>query len=307
MIAYGLRDGSLERQHYADPSYLPQNAPMVVGQPGSTMHDPTLWQPLALGQVAAQGLTPIPSQVQSFVGSQWGHVRGFALHASAKGLPIDPGAPPIGDATSASYKRQAVDVIRAAATKTAIVASSPVDWNARANVVVPSSLRADVELYLSLNGALHDAAVAAWGAKRTYQTARPISMIRYMAFQGQSSDPKAPSYNAEGLPLVAGLTKLVNGQVLVRTRHGWVLGTRWTPLQPTPPSPGWVSDGSAFASAAHAVLGRAVARTAAQAARSGLDAGIDIPADDTAGQKLGLAAGRKALALARRYFAGTVR
>jgi hypothetical protein len=55
------------------------------------------------------------------------------------------------------------------------------------------------------------------------------------------------------------------------------------------------------------VLGRAVARTAAQAARSGLGAGIDIPADDTAGQKLGLAAGRKALALARRYFAGTVR
>ena len=36
VIAYGLRDGSLERQHYADPSYLPQNAPMVVGQPGST-------------------------------------------------------------------------------------------------------------------------------------------------------------------------------------------------------------------------------------------------------------------------------
>ena len=86
------------------------------------MHDPTLWQPLALGQVAAQGLAPIPSQVQSFVGSQWGHVRGFALHASAKGLPIDPGAPPIGDdASSASYKRQAVAVIRAATTKTAIV------------------------------------------------------------------------------------------------------------------------------------------------------------------------------------------
>jgi hypothetical protein len=67
-----------------------------------------------------------------------------------------------------------------------------------------------------------------------------------------------------------------------------------------------VSDGSAFASAADAVLGPAFARTTAQAERSGLEAGIDIPADDTAGQKLGLAAGRNALALARRYFAGTV-
>ncbi len=163
-----------------------------------------------------------------------------------------------------------------------------------------------MKLYLSLNGALHDTAIAAWGAKRTYQAPRPISMIRYMAFQGQSSDPKSPSYNAEGLPLVPGLTKLVNGQVFVRTQHGWVLGTRWLPLRPTPPSPGWVSEGSAFAAAAHAVLGRTVARTAAQAAHSGLEAGIDIPADDTAGQKLGLAAGRNALALARRYFAGTV-
>jgi hypothetical protein len=307
VIAYGKRDGSLESRHYADPSYLPQNAPMVVSRPGAPMHDPTFWQPLALGQVAAQGLAPIPALVQTFVGSQWGHVRGFALKTSAKGLPIDPGAQPIGGAASRSYKRAAVDVIRATAAGSggAIVSSSPADWNGRANAATRSSLAGDVKLYLALNGALHDAAVAAWGAKRTYQTPRPISMIRYMAFEGQSSDAKAPSYNAEGLPLVPGLIELRNGQVVVRTRTGWVLGTRWTPLHPTPPSPGWVSDGSAFASAADVVLGRAVARTAARAERSGLDAGIDIPADDVAGQKLGAVAGRSALALARRYFAGT--
>ncbi len=246
--------------------------------------------------------------MQTFVGSQWGHVRGFALKTPAKGLPIDPGAPPIGNPASRSYKRAAVDVIRATAAGSgaAIVASSPVDWNARANVATHSSLARDVKLYLALNGALHDTAIAAWGAKRTYQAPRPISMIRYMAFQGQSSDRKAPSYNAEGLPLVPGLIELRNGQVVVRTRTGWVLGTRWTPDRPTPPSPGWVSDGSAFASAAHVVLGRAVAHAAAQAEASGLDAGIDIPADDRAGQKLGVVAGKNALALARRYFAGTV-
>lgn len=342
VISYGQRDGSLERQHYADPSYLPQNAPMVVSRPGSTMHDPTLWQPLALGQVAAQGLAPIPSNVQTFVGAQWGHVRGFALRTSAKGLPIDPGAPPIGGAATRSYKGAAVDVIRATSSRrgTAAVGSSPVDWNARASTAAGSSrlgartgstaadLRRDVMLYFALNGALHDAAVATWGAKRFYQSPRPISMIRYMAFQGQSSDPKAPSYNAEGLPLVPGLVELVTsgssapgqplsalaadvGQVAVRTQTGWVLGARWTPGRPTPASPGWVSEESAFAFAADEVLtsatGRSFARTAVKAGRSGLEAGIDIPADDLAGKKLGVAVGKNAWSLARRYFAGTAR
>ncbi len=184
-----------------------------------------------------------------------------------------------------------------------------------------------MKLYFALNGALHDAAIATWGAKRTYQAPRPISMIRYMAFQGQSSDPKAPSYNSEGLPLVPGLIELITsgssaqgqplsalaadvGQVAVRTRTGWVLGTRWTPDRPTPPSPGWVSDESAFAFAADEVLtsatGRSFARTAVKAGRSGLEAGIDIPADDLAGRKLGVVAGKNAWSLARRYFAGTV-
>ncbi len=287
VIAYGRHDGSLEQQHYADPSYQPQNAPMVVSRPGASMHDPTFWQPLAFGQVAAQGLAPNPAQVQRFVGAQWGHVRAFAMRS-----PIDPGAPPIGDSTSASYKRAAVDVIRATSgAGTALVGSSPVDWNARART---SSLASDVKLYFALNAALHDAAIAAYGAKRTYQAPRPISMIRYLSFESQ-------------LPLVPGVSELRNGQVFVRTRNGWVLGTRWTPISPTPPSPGWVSDGSAFAAAAGAVLGQAFARTVAQAERSGLAAGIDIPVDDDAGQKLGAVAGKNALALAQRYFAGTAK
>ena len=328
VIAYGRHDGSLERQHYADPSYVPQNAPMVVGQPGSSMHDPAFWQPLALGQVAAQGLAPIPAQVQAFVGAQWGHVRGFALRASATGLPVDPGAPPIGDPTSRVYKRAALDVIRAGASRGETIAgSSPVDWNARANAAVASSLGGDVKLYLALNGGLHDAAIAVWGAKRTYQAPRPISMIRYAAFEGQSSDRNAPSYNPEGLQLVPGLTELITsavsapgqplhglaadlGQVAVRTRAGWVLGTRWTPVSPTPPSPGWVSEDSAFAAAAGEVLtsatGRSFASVVGHAGGSGLDAGIDIPADDLAGGRIGAAVGKDAWSLAQRYVAGTV-
>ena len=327
VIAYGRHDGSLEAAHYADPSYVPQNAPMVVSEPGSSMHDPTFWQPLALGQVAAQGLAPIPADVQAFVGAQWGHVRGFALPASPRGLPIDPGAPPLGLASSRTYTGAVLDVIRASAGRGAIVGSTPVDWNARANAATASSLAGDVKLYLALNGALHDAAIAVWGAKRFYQAPRPISMIRYAAFQGQSSDPNAPSYNAEGLQLVPGLTELVTrassapgqplhglaadlGQVAVRTRTGWVLGTRWTPERPTPPSPGWVSEDSAFAAAAGEVLasatGRSFAGVAKQAGRSGLEAGIDVPADDNAGGRIGTAVGKSAWSLAQRYVAGTV-
>ena len=47
-----------------------------------------------------------------------------------------------------------------------------------------SRLEWDVKLYLALNGAVHDAAIAAWGVKGFYDSARPISMIRYMGGRG---------------------------------------------------------------------------------------------------------------------------
>ena len=65
----------------------------------------------------------------------------------------------------------------------------------------------DVKLYFALNGAVHDAAVAAWGAKGYYDSARPISMIRYMGGKGQSSDPERPAYDPDGLPLVPGSSR----------------------------------------------------------------------------------------------------
>ena len=116
-IAFGRSDGSLERQHYIDPSYVPVNEPLVVSQPGATMHDRTFWQPLALGQIVIQGGLPIPAKTQTFVGSQWGHVRGFALPVSKNGLPIDPGPPPIGDPSSATYKQAALNVIRSSSRR----------------------------------------------------------------------------------------------------------------------------------------------------------------------------------------------
>ena len=76
------------------------------------MHDRTFWQPLARGQIVVPGRLPVPSEVQTFVGSQWGHVSGFALPSSKRGVPIDPGPPRLGDFGSAAYKRAALAAIR---------------------------------------------------------------------------------------------------------------------------------------------------------------------------------------------------
>jgi Na+-translocating ferredoxin:NAD+ oxidoreductase RnfD subunit len=290
-IARGRTDGSLEAQGYVDQSFTPQNAPLRVSQAGSTVHDPTFWQPLALGSVVVQGLPSIPATVQTFEGAQWGRVRGFAL-SSWKAL--DPGPPPLGLSSGRAYRQAAVDVIRATAGRAAQPApTTPVDWNALADSLSRGRLDQDVRVQLALNGALNDAAVAAWGAKRAYQSPRPISMIRYLAFNDQ-------------LPLVPGLIRRTPmGQIEVLERGRWVPGASWTPPTPTPSSPGWVSGPSAFAYAANEVLrgltGRSLAVQAAQASRAGLANGIELRADETAGRRIGITVGKRALARALRY------
>jgi hypothetical protein len=146
----------------------------------------------------------------------------------------------------------------------------------------------DVKLYIALNAAMHDAAIAAWGAKGYYDSSRPISMIRYMGGLGQSSDPAQPSYNRSGLPLVPGLVELITpastapgqrhaalagheGQVAIRAWAGapkdpstqtsgvaWILAVNWVPYQAptfvTPSFAGYFSGHSTFSRAAAEVL-----------------------------------------------------
>jgi len=80
----------------------------------------------------------------------------------------------------------------------------------RGNGPVLDDLEWDVKAYFSLGGAVHDAAVASWGIKGWYDYIRPISAIRYMADQGQSTDPTLPSYAPNGLPLLPGLIEVVH-------------------------------------------------------------------------------------------------
>ena len=272
-IAAGRHDGSLEEEHYLDPSYTAPNAPLVVSQSGSTAHDATFWQPLGHGRTS-----------QTFVDAQWGHVKTF----TSGQLPAS-GPPPFDSATDPAYRKAALGVLRATAARTAPAKAdaSPITWNLAVDALPPVSLKEDLHRLVVLNGALNDAAVAVWRAKRAYQAPRPISMIRYLAFTDQ-------------LPLVPGLVKLGHGGQLVRSRGRWLPGAQWTPLASTPASPGWVSEQSAFAFAANEVLtaltGRSFAREAARASSAALANGIETPADDLAGRKLGIAVARRALA-----------
>lgn len=72
----------------------------------------------------------------------------------------------------------------------------------------------DVKMYLAINGAAHDAAVACWGVKGYYDFVRPVSAIRYMADRGQSSDPRLPSYHPHGLPLIEGTIELITEETI---------------------------------------------------------------------------------------------
>ncbi|MEZ4268362.1 MAG: vanadium-dependent haloperoxidase [Myxococcota bacterium] len=151
-----------------------------------------------------------------------------------------------------------------------------------------SPLEWDVKVYLAVNGAVHDAAIAAWGVKRVSQGPRPITLVRYMAGLGQSSDPTLPHYHADGLPLVPGAIELVtaesaaDGQRHAHLRRnigeiavfswrgepgdraneeggvGWIRGVEWLPYQRrtfvTPAFPGFISGHSTFSRAGAEVL-----------------------------------------------------
>jgi hypothetical protein len=69
---------------------------------------------------------------------------------------------------------------------------------------VLGSLEWDVKIYFALGGAMHDAAIAAWGIKGCYDSIRPVSAIRSMADRGQASDPNDPDcpYNVDGIEYI---------------------------------------------------------------------------------------------------------
>jgi len=144
----------------------------------------------------------------------------------------------------------------------------------------------DVKAYLALGAAMHDCAIAAWGAKGWYDSSRPVTAIRGMAELGQRTDPAASNYHPGGLPLVPGKIETVEagdalagafganvgkiklwawqGSAAINNVDtdfagvGWVLAESWEPYQRpsfvSPPFAGYVSGHSTFSRAAAEVL-----------------------------------------------------
>lgn len=179
----------------------------------------------------------------------------------------------------------------------------PGHWNTLANLVADhpehekrlfgegeplTDLAWDVHVYLGLNGAVHDAAIAAWELKRHHNTARPVTLVRYLCGLGQRSDPHAASYNEEGIDLRPGLIEVITedsskpgqrhahlkrylGEIALLSWRGepgdrasevghvdWIRAAEWIPYQRrtfvTPAFPGYISGHSTFSRAAAEVL-----------------------------------------------------
>jgi hypothetical protein len=99
------------------------------------------------------------------------------------------------------------------------------DFERRLGGVGPTldPLEWDVKMYLAINGAAHDSAVACWGVKGYYDWVRPISAIRHMADNGQRTDPKLPSYHPYGLPLIEGKIELITEDSIKPGGKHWCL------------------------------------------------------------------------------------
>ncbi len=147
-------------------------------------------------------------------------------------------------------------------------------------------LEYDVKAYFSIGGAMHDAAIAAWSIKGYYDYLRPVSAIRFMAEQGQCSDPDALSYSPAGMPLIPGYVEVVEvgdelagefnqhvGKIKLYTWRGpdyiedpetdvagvgWILAENWWPYQRpsfvSPPFAGYISGHSTYSRTAAELL-----------------------------------------------------
>jgi hypothetical protein len=230
---------------YADyTGYVPKNAPMVVAlpTPRETIQAPGNWQPLTYTDAAGVVRTP------GFLAAFWEKVRPFALASSSQYRPAQP--PMYG---TPEYIEEVLRIIEVQQALTEEQKAITEYWADIAGTELPPghwllfglyvSARdrhtddQDVRMFFALSNALADAAIAAWDAKRAYDSVRPITAVRYL-MAGQT-------IKGYGLQGPAG------GQ-------GAIQGESWTPYQPMtfpkPAFPEYVSGHSSFSAAAAEVL-----------------------------------------------------
>jgi hypothetical protein len=217
---------------------------MVVTEPTplDKIPAPGHWQPLTYNDAAGVVRTPV------FLAAAWERVKPFALASSDQYRPGAPAA--FGSPQYMEQARHMVEVQAGLTEEQKVIAEY---WADGPNSELPPghwllfglfvSERDghtdddDIKMFFALANALEDAAIAAWDAKRAYDSARPITAVRYL-FHGQT-------ILGYGQPGAAGGLRSIPGEA-------------WVPYQlltfPTPPFPEHVSGHSSFSAAAAEVL-----------------------------------------------------
>jgi hypothetical protein len=315
---------------YADWSgYDPVNPPgtVPVRFPFAKPVNPDRWQPLTYTDSTGNLV------LQMFSGAQWRFVVPFALGSGEelRGT-VEPGPAKYG---TPEYEEQSREVIDLSANLTDRQKTIAEYWSDGPNAEQTlghwfrfgefvskrdhHSLDDDVKMYFAMSNAMLDASIAAWDAKRMYDSVRPVTAIALL-FQSKA-------IRAWGGP----------GKGAVEMD-----GSHWTPYQlatsPTPPCPEYVSEVSSSSAAAAHILelwtggGRfgdseefaagssriepgvtpakpvrlkweRFADAANEAGMSGRYGGIQFARGDLAGRKLGRAVADLVWAKAQSYFA----
>lgn len=228
---------------YSDWSgYAPVNPPGTIPA-RSAVHDPDHWQPLTYTDSTGSLV------LQKFTGAQWCFVTPFALAKGEEFRPaVEPGPFKFG---SPEYQQQAEELIALSAGLTdrqkmiseywsdgPYTEQPPGHWSLFAQFVSARdhhSLDDDVKLFFALSNAMLDASIAAWDAKRTYDSVRPVTAISLL-FKGK----KIRAWGGPGKGTVE------------------MDGSQWLPYQqatfPTPPFPDYVSGHSTYSAAAAHIL-----------------------------------------------------
>ena len=229
--------GELHPGGYSDyTGYQPVNTP-------DSINDPDRWQPLRVPD-GQGGFT-----VQQYSGPHGGLVTPFALTSGAQFRPTD------GPATSDTerYRTQAAQLLDYSANlsdQQKVIAEywadgpaselPPGHWCLFGQFVSRRDghdLDTDVQLFFVLSNAVLDAGIAAWDAKRAFDSVRPVTAIQYL-YRGQPVQAWGGPYQG---------TRTIKGE-------------DWQPYQAptvvTPPFPEFFSGHSTFSAAAAEVLRR---------------------------------------------------
>ena len=230
---------------YADyTGYKAKNPPAIVSKstPLTDIPAPGNWQPLTYTDASGAVKTP------GYLAACWGLVKPFAMTSTNQFRPAPPAA--FGTPEYVAQAQHVMDVQVALTEKQKVIAEywadgpaselPPGHWCLFGQFISARDQQnddMDVKMFFALANAVFDAGIAAWDAKRTYDSVRPITAIRYL-MNGKT----IMGYGPEGVP---GGLKPIPGEA-------------WIPFQPmsfpTPPFPEHMSGHSTFSAAAAEVL-----------------------------------------------------